>query len=160
MKKLLLFITLIIVSFQLTAIASPFEYETCNLGWKHVHHQHNEESYQQAWCDAHGGVTEYENSDFTRVDCLTKKHAVEFDFANKWAESIGQALHYGLMTGKKPMVVLILDNPEKQMVYYYRIKKLAKKYKFDVEYVTDDILELDKDGKCLNPKCKCHKPKN
>lgn len=160
MKKLLLFITLIIVSFQLTAIASPFEYETCNLGWKHVHHQHNEESYQQAWCDAHGGVTEYENSDFTRVDCLTKKHAVEFDFANKWAESIGQAEHYGLMTGKKPMVVLILDNPEKQMVYYYRIKKLANKYKFDVEYVTDDILELDKDGKCLNSKCKCHKPKN
>lgn len=144
----------------MVGFASPFEYETCNLGWKHVHHKHNEESYQQAWCEAHGGVMEYENSDFTRVDCLTKKHAVEFDFANKWAESIGQAEHYGLMTGKKPMVVLILDNPEKQMVYYYRIKKLAKKYKFDVEYVTDDILELDKDGKCLNPKCKCHKPKN
>ena len=63
---------------------------------------------------------EYENSDYTRVDCLTKKHAVEFDFANKWTESIGQALHYGLMTGKKPMVILILDCPEKQMVYYNR----------------------------------------
>lgn len=160
MKKLLLFITLIIVSFQLTAIASPFEYETCNLGWKHVHHQHNEKSYQQTWCDAHGGVTEYENSDFTRVDCLTKKYAVEFDFANKWAESIGQAEHYGLMTGKKPMVVLILDCPEKQMVYYNRVKKLGKKYHFDVEYVTNDILKLDENGKCQNPKCKCHKPKD
>ena len=159
MKKLAL-VLLVFIIIQMVGFASPFEYETCNLGWKHVHHKHNEESYQQAWCDAHGGVMEYENSDFTRVDCLTKKHAVEFDFANKWHESIGQALHYGLMTGKKPMVVLILDCPEKQMVYYYRIKKLAKKYKFDVEYVTDDILELDKDGKCLNPKCKCHKSKD
>ena len=41
--------------------------------------------------------------------------------------------------------------------YYYRVKKLAKKYKFDVEYITDDILHLDKDGKCQNPKYKCHK---
>lgn len=102
---------------------------------------------------------EYENSNYTRVDCLTKKHAVEFDFANKWAESIGQAFHYGLMTGKKPMVVLILDCTEKQMVYYNRVKRLGKKYHFDVEYVTNDILNIDKEGKCKNPKCKCHKQK-
>ena len=126
MKKIA-FILLAIIFVPLVGIAAPFDYETCNLGWKHVHHEHNEESYQQAWCSAHNGIMEYENRDFTRVDCLTKKHAVEFDFANKWHESIGQALHYGLMTGKKPMVVLILDNPEKQMVYYYRVKKLGKK---------------------------------
>ena len=119
MKKIALILLMLIV-FQILGIAAPFDYETCNLGQKHVHHQHNEESYQQAWCSAHNGVMEYENSDYTRVDCLTKKHAVEFDFANKWAESIGQALHYGLMTGKKPMVILILDCPEKQMVYYNR----------------------------------------
>ena len=105
MKKIAL-ILLILVAFQIVGITAPFDYETCNLGWKHVHHQHNEESYQQAWCSTHNGIMEYENSDFTRVDCLTKKHAVEFDFANKWHESIGQALHYGLMTGKKPMVML------------------------------------------------------
>lgn len=136
--------------------AYPFKYETCNLGWQHVHHEHNEGSYQQAWCKAHNGIMEYENKDFTRVDCLTKTHAVEFDFANKWHESIGQALHYGIMTGKKPMVVLILDEPETQMVYYKRVKRIGKKYRFDVEYVTNDILKLDKYGMCLNPKCKCH----
>ncbi len=154
-KTALIFLAILFV--QLVAVATPFEYETCNLGWKHVHHEHNEESYQRAWCSAHNGIMEYENSDFTRVDCLTKKHAVEFDFANKWHESIGQALHYGLMTKRKPMVVLILDNPEKQMVYYNRVKKLGKKYKFDVEYVTNDILKLDEDGKCNNPKCKCRR---
>lgn len=160
MKKKIWLITLALAIIPTFVLAYPFEYETCNLGWKHVHHEHNEESYQKAWCDAHGGLMEYENSDFTRVDCLTKKHAVEFDFANKWHESIGQALHYSVMTGKRAKVVLILDDLSTQMVYFKRVKKIAKKYKFDVEYVTNDILNLDIEGKCQNPKCKCHKQKD
>lgn len=100
---------------------------------------------------------EYENIDKTRVDCLTEFHAVEFDFYNKWAESIGQALYYGFMTGKKPKVVLILENQKWQMVYYNRILKLSKIYNFDVEYVTNDILELDENGKCFNKECKCYR---
>jgi len=160
LARKLAFIISTIMLIQIVVVASPFKYEVCNLGWKHVHHDHNEESYQQAWCDAHGGVMEYENSDFTRVDCLTKTHAVEFDFANKWHESIGQALHYATMTGKKAKVVLILDDPATQMVYFKRIKKIGKKYKFDVEFVTNDILNLDKDGRCQNPNCKCHRQKD
>lgn len=159
LRKNIIFV-LVLLAIPLIAFAYPFTYETCSLGWQHVHHDHNEESYQKAWCSIHGGVTEYENADHIRVDCLTKTHAVESDFANKWAESIGQALHYGLMTGKKPKVVLILDNPKTQMVYYKRVERLGKKYKFDTEYVTDDILQLDKSEHCFNPKCKCHKQRN
>lgn len=159
MKQKIYFI-LILLLIPLIVFAYPFTYDTCNLGYTHVHHKHNEASYQDAWCSIHGGVTEYENADHTRVDCLTKTHAVEFDFANKWAESIGQALHYRLMTGKKPKVVLILDNPKTQMIYYKRVQRLGKKYKFDTEYVTDDILRLDESGQCFNPKCKCHKQRN
>ena len=118
-----------------------YEKEICNLGWEHYKHQHREAEYQQAWCSMNDGIEEYENADYTRVDCLTPTHAVEFDFWHKWAESIGQALHYGYMTGKKPKVVLILENPKRQMCYYYRVKKLAKKYKFDVEYITPEILQ-------------------
>lgn len=138
------------------AHADTFDYGTTGDGYKFVKHQHNEASYQNAWCSAHGGVTEYENKDFTRVDCLTATNAVEFDFANKWAESIGQALHYQLMTGKRAKVVLILEDPQKQMVYYKRVKVLALKYNFDVEYVTPAILNL-KNGQCSNPDCKCHR---
>ena len=155
-----IYLILLLLLIPLVVFAYPFTYETCSLGWKHVHHDHNEASYQKAWCDAHNGIMEYQNEDYTKIDCLTDKHAVEFDFANKWAESIGQALHYGLMTGKKPKVVLILDNPNTQMVYYKRVQKLGKKYKFDTEYVTNDILQLDESGYCFNPKCKCHKQRN
>ncbi len=106
-------------------------------------HLHKEAYYQQLWCNKHSGIMEYKNSDKTRVDCLTKDYAVEFDFAEKWAESVGQSLHYELMTGKKAMIVLILEHPETQMVYYERTKKLGEKYGINVEYMTaesDDSL--------------------
>ena len=90
------------------------------------------------------------------MDCLTDTHAVEFDFSNKWAESIGQALHYQHMTGKKAKVVLILENPKREMVYYDRVKNLAIKYDFDVEFVTPQILNI-KNNKCPYFDCKCHK---
>lgn len=138
-------------------VTYAFEYGYAPNGFKYVRHKHNESSYQHAWCSEHNGIEEYQNEDFTRVDCLTDKHAVEFDFANKWAESIGQALHYQYMTKKKAKVVLILEEPEKEMVYYQRVKNLGKIHKFDVEYVTPDILNLDENGKCNFPDCKCHK---
>ena len=102
-------------------------------------HLHKEAEYQNVWCALHNGVTEYENKDFTRVDCLTATHAVEFNFAKKWAESIGQALYYSLMTGKRGMVVLILENPRREKVYYKRVKRLSKIHNFDVEYITPKI---------------------
>lgn len=156
MKKIFLAL-LFVVLFSKIANAAPFKKEVCNLGWEHVHHDHREEAYQYAWCSAHNGIMEYQNKDLTRVDCLTDTHAVEFDFANKWYESIGQALHYSVMTGKRAKVVLILDEPKAQMTYYKRVKRIGKKYNFDTEYVTNDILKINNDGKCFYSKCKCHK---
>ena len=154
MKKFLL--TFLLFLIPLTVIAAPFEYGYTNTGYKYVKHAHSESSYQHAWCEKYGGVEEYENKDFTRVDCLTGTHAVEFDFANKWAESIGQALHYQKMTGKRAKVMLILENSAKQMVYYNRVCDLGKIHNFDVEYITPEILNI-KNGKCPYSDCKCNK---
>ncbi len=119
--------------------AQPFEYAYNKSGYKYVKHAHYEDSYVQAWCKANNGIEEYENEDKTRVDCLTDTHAIEFDFANKWAEGIGQALHYGAQTGKKPMVMLIIENDE-QMIYFERVKKDGEIYGFDVDFVSDERL--------------------
>ena len=119
-------------------------------------YKHSEKSYQYAWCAQNNGIAEYINQDKTRIDCLTKTHAVEFKKKKKWAESVGQALYYGIMTGKKAKVVLIVEEV-KEMMYLKRVEKLSKIYGFDVEYVTDDILEINKDGRCSYHKCKCHK---
>ena len=131
-----------------------------NFSEKTSEHKHSEVSYQEIWCKAHQGITEYKNKDYTRVDCLTKDNAVEFDFAKKWAESIGQALHYQLMTGKRGKVVLILEKPTDKSTYYKRVEALAKKYDFDVEAITPNDLHLNENGECPVKKCKCHKKKH
>ena len=104
-------------------------------------HLYKEKEYQHAWCTANNGIEEFRNPDLTRVDCLTETHAVEFDFAEKWAESIGQSLYYQYLTGKKAKVVLILEHPEKQYKYFERASKLSKIYHFDIEYVTPLIFK-------------------
>ena len=156
MKRFIILIGILIIS--LTAInANAIEYGYTSTGFKYAKHQHSESSYQHAWCSKYNGIEEYENKDKTRVDCLTDKYAVEFDFANKWAESIGQALHYQRMTGKKAKVVLILEDPKKEMVYYHRVKKLGRIHNFEVEYVTKDLLKLNDKGQCQYLDCKCHR---
>lgn len=152
--------SLIILVFEILSISTIYAFDDgkTKTRYKYVKHKHSESSYQHAWCSARDGIEEFENLDKTRVDCLTDIHAVEFDFANKWAESIGQALHYQLMTGKKAMVVLILEEPKQEMVYYNRVKKLGKIHNFDVEYITTEILNI-KNGKCIYIDCKCHRKK-
>ena len=88
-------------------------------------HKFYEKDYQNYWCSANGGMTEVILPDKARVDCVTKTHAIEFDFAKKWAESVGQSLYYSKMTGKSPAVVLILTNIADYR-YVKRIERLDK----------------------------------
>jgi hypothetical protein len=88
---------------------------------------HSEAEYQAFWCDKRGGLKEYVLPDKTRVDCLLPNMAVEFDFANKWAECVGQAIYYGRMTGKQPACVLIMERGDKDIKYLKRLRKAAYK---------------------------------
>ncbi len=86
---------------------------------------HHEVEYQKYWCNKHNGILEYELDDKTRVDCLTENLAVEVDFANKWAECIGQALYYGIKTNKQPTCLLIIENMGNDFKYLKRLKCTA-----------------------------------
>ena len=79
--------------------------------------------YENEWCTPDFGRKEVILWDMTRVDCMTKDYAIEFDFAKKWAESIGQSLYYAKLTGKAPAVVLILTSPTDYR-YVKRIERL------------------------------------
>ena len=48
--------------------------------------------------------------DGTRCDILIDTHAIEVDFADKWAEAVGQSLNYAIQTGKKAGIVLVLKD--------------------------------------------------
>lgn len=85
------------------------------------------------------GEIEYVLPDKTRVDCLTDEYAIEYDWARKWAESVGQSLYYAKMTNKKPAVVLIMkkSNDEKYIqrlefldlgIKVYRLKLYSQEH--------------------------------
>ena len=83
----------------------------------------NESYYVNQWCTSDFGRKEAVLWDMTRVDCLAKDYAIEFDFAKKWAESIGQSLYYSKMTGKQPAIVLIMTSLT-DYKYLKRIERL------------------------------------
>ena len=95
-------------------------------------HKHPEKWYQDIWCEIEGGQTEVIMADGTRCDCLTKTHAVEFDFGKKWAEAIGQALCYSMQTGKRAGIVLILEEKGDQK-YWQRLNTIIKHHKLPID---------------------------
>ena len=86
---------------------------------------HKEVVYQSMWCKRVGGKTEVALPDKTRVDCLTREYAIEFDMGSKWAESIGQALYYSLQTGKRAGIVLILEKAS-DYKYWLRLNSMNR----------------------------------
>jgi len=81
------------------------------------------------------GEIEYVLPDRTRIDCLTDTHAIEYDWGKKWAESLGQALFYSAMTGKKAGIVLIV-NPRTKDRYLKRLNKAISDNNLDVDVWT------------------------
>lgn len=95
-------------------------------------HLHPEKYYQYKWCEEHHGRAEVELPDHTRADCISATNAIEFDFAHKWYEAIGQALYYGLQTGKRPGVVLILEGLQDRK-YWLRMNSTIQHFNLPID---------------------------
>ena len=89
--------------------------------------EHPENWYQDKWCRQNNGQAEFVFPDKTRCDCLTATHAIEFDFGDKWAEAIGQALYYGIQTGKRSGIVLIIEK-DSDRKYWIRLNSVIQHY--------------------------------
>ena len=97
-----------------------------------------ESEYQKRYCKSLNGKTEYTLYDQKRIDCLTEGMAIEFDFAPKVYECIGQALYYGAETNKKPYCVLILED-SKDYKYLKIIETIRNKYKIINYDIIDNV---------------------
>lgn len=67
-----------------------------------------------------GMIQEFSNPDWTRTDCISDTHAIEVDFSYRWADAIGQALHYALWTKE------FAENPEAFPRWHYQVKTPRK----------------------------------
>jgi hypothetical protein len=94
--------------------------------------KHHEKYYQEKYC---AGQLEFVLEDRARVDCLTKSYAFEYDFSDKWAESLGQSLYYSARTGRQPAIALILENPKKDAKYVRRLREAIKYHKLNIHLV-------------------------
>lgn len=94
---------------------------------------HPEAYYQERFCTQRGGQMEVVLPDKTRIDCLTTRHAWEVDFADKWAEGIGQSLYYASQTGKIAGLVIIVEDMDHDLRYLLRIRRLLDYYKVRID---------------------------
>jgi hypothetical protein len=94
--------------------------------------KHHERYYQERVCEQMHGQMEHRLFDATRVDCLTSEYAIEVDFSEKWAQSVGQALYYAKISGKKPAVALIVDESKREQRHLKRLRVLARSYGISV----------------------------
>ena len=98
----------------------------------HAARLHPERWHQMQWQAQHGGEIEVTLPDKTRCDWVGEEFAIEFDFADKWAEAIAQSLHYALVTGKKAGIVLIVENAG-ELRYWIRLNRVVENYNLPIK---------------------------
>lgn len=83
--------------------------------------------------------TEFRLPDGSRVDITTKTHAIEVEWCGpkhprKYREAVGQALEYALLTGKKPGILLLLEDDSEQMkIDYVRCLMICRTHGIQLE---------------------------
>jgi len=105
----------------------------------------NEKYYQTEFAKVINGTTEVYLPDRTRVDIMTESHVFEVDFATKWAESIGQSLHYEGMTGKQAAVLLVMKGTSEER-FLKRLMQVASKHGIEVwvwNYLDDTYKKVE-----------------
>lgn len=110
--KLILVLNLLFVSYFSSQEVSA-QYEKLNEGY-----------YQNNFAIQIKGETEVVLDDKTRVDIVTDTFAIEVDFAEKWAESIGQSQYYAKKLNKKAGILLVI-NPLTDEKYLKRLMFIA-----------------------------------
>ena len=72
--------------------------------------------------------------DGSRCDILTEDLAIEADFADKWAEAIGQSLNYGFQFNKKAGILLIMEK-QKDERHFIRLGSIIRHYGLEIELI-------------------------
>ncbi len=93
---------------------------------------HSELWYIQKWCKPRRGIERAVLNDGTKCDCMTDEYVVEVEYANRWKDAVGKALHYSLQTGKRSTIVLIIESPRGEL-YYKQLKMLISYFSLPID---------------------------
>lgn len=104
-----------------------------------------ESYYQEKFATYINGQKEVLLDDKTRVDVLTDTFAIEVDFAEKWSESVGQALYYAEKLNKKAGILLVVNGHQDDR-FVQRLMTVAYKHGITVwimDYNNDSWGKVD-----------------
>ena len=89
-----------------------------------------------------------------RADCVSKDYAIEVDTTEKWAEALGQSLHYAAETEKRAMIYLYCKKTTDNMSCYrheQRLRITKNAYNLPVEIEIFDEAEILAECSALMP---------
>jgi hypothetical protein len=92
----------------------------------------NEAYYQAIAAKQLSGDIEVTMGDRTRCDIVTKTHAIEVDFKQKWGEAIGQSLNYAFQTDKRAGIVLIVES-KNDLRELIRLRSIIRHYDLPID---------------------------
>lgn len=83
----------------------------------------------------HAGTAEYLTIDNSRCDILTDRYAIEVEWVKKWHQAIGQSLHYSILTGRRPKIILLLRGHDHENRYLDRCRMVCERAGIELETV-------------------------
>lgn len=92
-----------------------------------------ERQFQELLCK--GMLLERTLKSGARADCISGSHAIEVEFTHKWAEAIGQSLHYAAETGLKPGIILVCREADESHCLRdtYRAETTIERWKLPIK---------------------------
>lgn len=90
-------------------------------------HKMQDADYVKIVCDAKSGQTEVRRLG-SRADCVSENEAIEVEYAHKWSEGIGQAERYGKVFSRKPVLVLVLEQPDHERFVELANQQIRRSY--------------------------------
>lgn len=92
-----------------------------------------EKHWTAEWCAVHGLAYEgpglrlkTHTGLYVFVDCISDKVVVEVDKARNYKEGIGQALTYGVLSGRKHVILLLIIEKERDCNYYRDTERILR----------------------------------
>ncbi|MCR8827617.1 hypothetical protein [Pseudosulfitobacter koreensis] len=62
----------------------------------------------------------------TKADCVSDEYAIEVEKSHKWAEAIGQALHYGVELERQAGIIIVCEDTANCQAHWYRLESTIK----------------------------------
>lgn len=122
--------------------------------WPATVEARDEAFWQQRYCEGMDLERHLPSGGF--VDCLSDEHAIEVDWADGWAGSVGQSLYYAAETGRKPGIILLCESSEAEVEglcrsYIYRLEYALQFVKVHVDVWTCAIDSDETLDDCFRP---------